>query len=87
MGRECESWGCCCLAVTPKTQLLNKSACLLHLVSDEAPPTERNRSEVSPTTHRGQLTFEKQPILVVRLSMQKEAKRVFHDHFNIIYLA
>ncbi len=87
MGRECESWGRCCLAIAPGNQLLNKSACLLHLVSDEAPPIEWNRSEVSPTTHRGQLTFEKHPIWVVKLAMQNEAKRAFHVHFKIIYLA
>ncbi len=40
--------GCCCycLGIVPRTQLLKKSARLLHLNDNKAPPSTRDSSEV-----------------------------------------
>ncbi len=42
----------CCLSFVPRAQLLKKSAWLLHLIGDKAPPTALDSSEVARTVNR-----------------------------------
>ncbi len=39
----------CSLGIAPRAQLLKKSAWLLHLIGDEAPPAAHDSSEVART--------------------------------------
>ncbi len=74
--KSCPSWGAFGLGIAPRTQLLKKSARLLHLIGDKAPPAARDCSEVPrafdqrcyPHPGKGcaQLVFEEKLILVGR---------------------
>ncbi len=48
---------CCCLGIAPRNQLPMKSAWLLHLIGDKAPPAARDSNEAARAYNKADVFF------------------------------